>query len=78
MPTRFGFFLDRKSPAARIREISDQYSLEVNPDSYIRDLPVGVQQRVRGHDLEAVGVAAEEDWAQLASRGAQVSKSWQG
>lgn len=44
--TRLGGFLDRKTPAARIREISDEFSLEVNPDSYIRDLPVGVQQRV--------------------------------
>ncbi len=44
--TRFGGFLDRKSPAKRIREISDEYSLEVNPNSYVRDLPVGVQQRV--------------------------------
>jgi len=44
--TRAGGFLDRKSPAARIREISDEYSLEVDPNSYIRDLPVGVQQRV--------------------------------
>ncbi|NQS91342.1 MAG: ABC transporter ATP-binding protein, partial [Chloroflexi bacterium] len=41
-----GGFLDRKSPAARIREISNEYSLEVDPDSYVRDLPVGVQQRV--------------------------------
>jgi simple sugar transport system ATP-binding protein len=30
----------------RIREISDQYGLEVNPDAYIKDLPVGIQQRV--------------------------------
>lgn len=44
--TQAGGFLDRKTPAARIREISDEYSLEVNPDSYVRDLPVGVQQRV--------------------------------
>ncbi|MCD6426093.1 MAG: ABC transporter ATP-binding protein [Anaerolineales bacterium] len=44
--TRAGGFLDRKSPAARIREISNEYSLEVDPNSYIRDLPVGVQQRV--------------------------------
>ena len=41
-----GGFLNRKSPAARIREISDEFGLEVNPASYIRDLPVGVQQRV--------------------------------
>jgi len=44
--TRLGGFLDRKSSAARIREISNEYSLEVDPNSYIRDLPVGVQQRV--------------------------------
>ena len=44
--TKVGVFLDRKSPAARIREISNEYSLEVNPDSYIKDLPVGIQQRV--------------------------------
>lgn len=41
-----GGFLDRKTPAQRIQEISNDYSLEVDPDSYIRDLPVGVQQRV--------------------------------
>ncbi len=44
--TRAGGFLDRKSPAARIREISDEYHLKVDPNSYVRDLPVGVQQRV--------------------------------
>jgi simple sugar transport system ATP-binding protein len=44
--TRVGGFLDRKAPAERIREISNEYSLEVDPNSYIRDLPVGVQQRV--------------------------------
>jgi len=44
--TRLGGFLDRKSSAARILEISNEFSLEVDPNSYIRDLPVGVQQRV--------------------------------
>lgn len=44
--TRPGGLLDRKSAAERINKISKQYRLEVNPDSYIRDLPVGVQQRV--------------------------------
>jgi simple sugar transport system ATP-binding protein len=38
--------LDRKTPAARIREISNEFGLEVDPDAYVRDLPVGVQQRV--------------------------------
>jgi simple sugar transport system ATP-binding protein len=39
-------FLDRKKASERILEISNHYNLEVNPDDYIRDLPVGVQQRV--------------------------------
>jgi general nucleoside transport system ATP-binding protein len=44
--TRAGGFLDRQSVAAKIREISEQYKLEVDPNAYVRDLPVGVQQRV--------------------------------
>lgn len=43
---RAGMFLDQASAAKRIREISDQYGLEVDPDAYIKDLPVGIQQRV--------------------------------
>ena len=43
---RAGDFLDRKKAAARIREISERYNLEVEPDAFVRDLPVGVQQRV--------------------------------
>jgi general nucleoside transport system ATP-binding protein len=43
---RDGIFLDRKSASARIRQISDQFGLSVDPDAYIKDLPVGVQQRV--------------------------------
>ncbi|GAB4458038.1 MAG: ABC transporter ATP-binding protein [Anaerolineae bacterium] len=41
-----GIFLDRKMVANRIREISKQYGLQVDPDAYIKDLPVGIQQRV--------------------------------
>ncbi len=41
-----GIFLDRAAAARRIREISAQYGLEVDPDAYIKELPVGVQQRV--------------------------------
>ncbi len=44
--TRGVVFLDRADAAGRIRKISEQYGLEVDPDAYIRDLPVGVQQRV--------------------------------
>jgi general nucleoside transport system ATP-binding protein len=45
-PVKFGGFLNRANTANKIRQISSQYKLEVNPDDYVRDLPVGVQQRV--------------------------------
>jgi simple sugar transport system ATP-binding protein len=45
-PTEYGVFLDRKVVARRIREISEQYGLNVDPDATIKTLPVGVQQRV--------------------------------
>src|ERR1700676_2236020 len=32
--------------SARIRELSDAYGLEVNPDAVVEHLPVGVRQRV--------------------------------
>jgi ABC-type uncharacterized transport system ATPase subunit len=41
-----GGFLNRISSAERIRKISTQYGLTVDPDTYIKDLPVGIQQRV--------------------------------
>ncbi|MCS7055365.1 MAG: ABC transporter ATP-binding protein [Thermoflexales bacterium] len=41
-----GVFLDRRGAAQRIRDLSKQYGLEVDPDAYVKDLPVGVQQRV--------------------------------
>jgi general nucleoside transport system ATP-binding protein len=44
--TRWGGFLDRKKAADRIREISELYKLNVNPDDLVEDLPVGLQQRV--------------------------------
>lgn len=39
-------FLDRPRAAKRITEISRTYGLEVDPNVYVKDLPVGVQQRV--------------------------------
>ncbi|MFM8368934.1 MAG: ABC transporter ATP-binding protein [Chloroflexota bacterium] len=45
-PTKNGIFLDKDKVANRIREISDEYGLEVDPNAYIKDLPVGIQQRV--------------------------------
>lgn len=43
---RGGIFLDRKAAADRIRELSQKYGLDVDPNAYIKDLPVGIQQRV--------------------------------
>ena len=41
-----GNFLDRTTASQRIADISEQYNLEVDPDAYIQDIAVGVQQRV--------------------------------
>jgi general nucleoside transport system ATP-binding protein len=41
-----GVVLDRKAAAERIRKLSEQYGLAVDPDAYVKDLAVGVQQRV--------------------------------
>ncbi|MEA3377019.1 MAG: ABC transporter ATP-binding protein, partial [Chloroflexota bacterium] len=44
--THNGIFLDQTQVTRHIREISHQYGLEVDPEVYIKDIPVGVQQRV--------------------------------
>ncbi len=41
-----GLSLDRRSVVKRVRELSKQYGLAVDPNAYVQDLPVGVQQRV--------------------------------
>jgi simple sugar transport system ATP-binding protein len=41
-----GPMLDRRTAERRIRELSEQYGLEVDPWAKIEDLPVGAQQRV--------------------------------
>src|SRR5688572_28826157 len=44
--TTQGPTLDRRAAAERIRKVSEQYGLAVDPDALVEDLPVGVQQRV--------------------------------
>ena len=44
-PTR-ALMIDTRSAAARIRELSKQYGLNVDPDAKIEDVSVGMQQRV--------------------------------
>ncbi|MDQ4076395.1 MAG: ABC transporter ATP-binding protein [Chloroflexota bacterium] len=41
-----GPVLDRKQATRRIRELSERYGLEVDPNAYVRDISVGHQQRV--------------------------------
>lgn len=56
--TTMGGFLNNKAAEDRVRELSEQYGLAVNPSDVVGDLPVGIQQRVeilkalyRGADL---------------------------
>ncbi|WP_312519662.1 ABC transporter ATP-binding protein [Anaerospora sp.] len=46
LPSGKGPFLDLKTVAAKIRDISAAYGLSVNPDAYVWQLSVGEQQRV--------------------------------
>jgi len=39
-------WLDKRAGSRMVREISERYHLEVDPDALVEDLPVGVQQRV--------------------------------
>ena len=44
--TRGGGLLDLAAARAQVREISDRYGFEVDPDALVEEIPVGVQQRV--------------------------------
>ncbi|MCD6321617.1 MAG: ABC transporter ATP-binding protein [Clostridiales bacterium] len=41
-----GFILDRKKASAKIKALSEQYGLNIDPDEKIEDITVGMQQRV--------------------------------
>lgn len=43
---RYGMVLDQKAVADRVRELSRQYGLEVDPEALVGQLSVGEQQRV--------------------------------
>ncbi len=45
-PTERLGWLDRRRADKTVREISERYNLEVDPDALVEDIPVGVQQRV--------------------------------
>ncbi|HLP23555.1 MAG TPA: ABC transporter ATP-binding protein [Microbacteriaceae bacterium] len=44
--TKAGGRLDLDAARARVREISDRFGFDLDPDAMVGDLPVGVQQRV--------------------------------
>lgn len=44
--TGFGGVMNLEATRKKIRDISDQYGFDVDPDAVVEDLPVGVQQRV--------------------------------
>ncbi len=44
--TRRGVVLDRRRARETVLRLSEEYGLPVDPDAYIEELPVGVQQRV--------------------------------
>ena len=54
-PMRRMGWLDKRKARTTVREISSRYSLDVDPDALIEDLPVGLQQRV-----EIIKVLARE------------------
>ena len=45
-PVGAGGWINRRRAAESVREISERYGLEVDPEAVIEDLPVGLQQRV--------------------------------
>lgn len=44
--TGFAGSLDTEAAKERVREISERFGFDVNPDAVVEDIPVGVQQRV--------------------------------
>ena len=56
-PTRSFNRLDRKRANAQIRELSQKFGLDVDPEAVVENLPIGLQQRVEilkalSHDAE--------------------------
>ncbi|MCG7286442.1 ABC transporter ATP-binding protein [Cellulomonas sp. ACRRI] len=45
-PVKGGGMLDLAAARRRVREISDRFGFDVDPDALVEDLPVGAQQRV--------------------------------
>ena len=64
-----GGFYDRAEVNKRIRALSEQYGLQIDPDARTGDLPVGLQQRVTRREDQLVPaplVGAEHRHVRLA------------
>lgn len=46
MEPKKGMNIDHKSASRKVRELSEQYGLKINPNAKIQDISVGMQQRV--------------------------------
>ena len=44
--TKYGFVIDKKASIEKVRQISEDYGLPINPESLVEDLSVGLKQRV--------------------------------
>ena len=42
----WGIFFDKKANRAKVKQLSEQYQLVVDPDAVVADCPVGTQQRI--------------------------------
>ncbi|KAB1659438.1 ABC transporter ATP-binding protein [Pseudoclavibacter chungangensis] len=56
-PTRGGVLLDLDTARSRVREISERFGFNVDPDALVEHLPVGAQQRVE--IIKALALNAE-------------------
>lgn len=45
-PTNFGGTLDLDQARLRVKDLSDRFGFNIDPDTLVQDLPVGAQQRV--------------------------------
>jgi len=45
-PRKRGIFLDMNTAVAKVKEVSEQYGLAIDPNARITDISVGMQQRV--------------------------------